>query len=86
MNVITSVSVRLMITLLFEACCVTVKIFDTVFNLVWKSDMNSATMYVFVENEMVDEVPPIVINSLLLEVEKIGSVLGIVANARLYFP
>ena len=52
----------------------------------WKFEMNSATAYVFVENEIVEEVPPIEITSLLLEFEKIGSVFGIVANARLYFP
>ena len=82
----TSVPVRLMINLLFETCCVTVKTFDTALSFVWKSDMNSATVYVFVENEMVEEVPPIVITSLLLELEKVGSVFGIVANARLYCP
>ena len=82
----TSVPVRLMTNLLFEACCGTVNTFDTTFNLVWKSNMNSATVYVFVQNEIVDEVSRIEITSLLLEVEKIGSVLGMVANARVYFP
>ena len=48
--------------------------------------MNSATVYVVVENEIVDELSPIEMTSLLFAVEKIGSVFGIVANARLYFP
>ena len=75
-----------MINLLFEACWDTVNTFDTALSFVWKSDMNSATVYVFVENEMVDSVPPIEMINLLLEVEKIGSVFGMVAKARLYFP
>ena len=82
----TSVPVRRMINLLFEACWFSVKILDTALSFVWKSDMNPATLYVVVENEMVDEVPPIVIASLLFAVKNIGHVFGIVANARLYFP
>lgn len=81
----TPVPVRLMTNLLFEACCVTVKIYDTALSFVWKSDMNSATVYIVVENEIVDSLPPIVIASLLFAVDKIGSVCGTVANARLYF-
>ena len=45
--------------------------------------MNSATIYVVVENEIVDDLAKIEITSLLLEIEKVGSVFGIVLNARL---
>ena len=48
--------------------------------------MNSATVYVVVDKEIVETVAPIEMTSLMFEVEKIGSVFGIVANARLYFP
>ena len=85
-NVMTSVPVRLMINSLFEACCATVKIFDTVLSFVRKFDMNSTTVYVVVDNKIEDEFAPIEMTSLLFAVEKIGSVFGIVANARLYFP
>ena len=47
--------------------------------------MNSAVVYVVIDNGIVDGLPSIEMASLLFEVEKIGSVFGMVANARMYF-
>ena len=43
-------------------------------------------VYVVVEHEIIDALPPIKMASLLFAVEKIESVFGMVANARLCFP